>query len=100
MFPVSESDVRIGWRVVLTTGSLTEALLVQRLLQGYGLTGRIQAPAPYQVFPFSMAGTGWDWYRVLVLAEEWPEAQRIIDEHRCRYPWLRLVESEAKESTS
>lgn len=98
MAPVPEPDVRTGWQVVLTTGSLTEALLVQRLLQGYGLTGRIQAPAPYQVFPFSMAG--WDWYRVLVPAEEGSEARRIIDEHRRRYLWLRLVESNTEEPTS
>lgn len=98
MVPIPEPDVRTGWQVVLTTGSLTEALLAQRLLQGYGLTGRIQAPAPYQVFPFSMAG--WDWYRVLVPAEEWSEARRIIDEHRRRYLWLRLVESNPEEPTS
>jgi|GEM_PF-1671266 hypothetical protein len=97
MVPVSEPGIRSGWRVVLTTGSLTEALLVQRLLQGYGLTGRIQAPAPYQVFPFHMAG--WDWYRLLVPAEEWSEARRIIEGHRRRYPWLRLVEPDSKEST-
>lgn len=94
----SEPGIRPAWRVVLTTGSLTEALLVQRLLQGYGLTGRIQAPAPYQVFPFRMAGR--DWYRILVPAEEWPEAQRVIADHRPRYPWLRLVEPPPEDPSS
>lgn len=66
------------WVTVLKTASLSEALLVQQMLQTYGFHARINAPALYAIFPFSYHETGW--YQIQVLGEEQEDVRILLNE--------------------
>ena len=68
----------ITWVTVLQTSSLSEALLVEQMLETYGFHARLFSPTPYPLFPFSGHEQGW--YRIQVQAGEESDARALIED--------------------